>query len=141
MAYDLDREDWRTFRVDRVSEPFPTGARFTPRELPTGDGGAAEFFAVSMSRTQPELHLDVTFHGPADSVRARLPAGLGTVEPSGEHSCRLRTTSTDSLEWVALRLAMADCEFEAHGPPELVEHLRGLGARLTRAAAPTPPAG
>ncbi|MET9593588.1 YafY family protein [Streptomyces sp. NPDC006516] len=139
VAYDLDREDWRTFRVDRVSEPFATGARFTPRELPAGDGDAAEFLAVAMSRTQPELHLDVTFHGAAESVRARLPAGLGTVEPSGEHRCRLRTTSTDSLEWVALRLAMADCEFEAHGPPALVEHLRGLGARLTRAAAPSGP--
>jgi len=31
VAYDLDREDFRTFRVDRVSEPFATGARFAPR--------------------------------------------------------------------------------------------------------------
>ncbi|MCX5411945.1 YafY family protein [Streptomyces sp. NBC_00059] len=134
VAYDLVREDWRTFRVDRVSEPFPTGARFTPRELPAGDGHAAEFFALSMSRAQPQLSLDVTFHAPAGTVAARLPAGLGTAEPSGDDSCRLRSTTTDSLEWVALRLAMVDCEFQVHGPPELVEHIAGLGARLTRAA-------
>ncbi|CAM5296356.1 hypothetical protein STENM327S_05582 [Streptomyces tendae] len=48
VAYDLDRDDWRTFRVDRVSEPFATGARFAPRELPAGD--AAEYLRHSMQR-------------------------------------------------------------------------------------------
>ncbi|MEU5715389.1 YafY family protein [Streptomyces sp. NPDC020403] len=134
VAYDMDREDWRTFRVDRVSEPFATGSRFTPRELPSESGDAAEFFARSMSRAQPEVHLDVTFRAPAGFVTARLPSILGAVEPTGEQSCRLRTVSSDSLEWVALRLALVDCDFEVHGPAQLVEHLRGLGARLTRAA-------
>jgi hypothetical protein len=48
----------------------------------------------------------------------------------------------DSLEWVALRLALVDCEFIAHAPPELVAQLSELGARLTRAAVPpeSPPA-
>lgn len=67
-------------------------------------------------------------------VTARLPATLGAVESTGEQSCRLRTVSSDSLEWVALRLALVDCEFEVHGPDRLVEHIGGLGARLTRAA-------
>ncbi|MGW0788968.1 helix-turn-helix transcriptional regulator [Streptomyces sp. NPDC002911] len=141
VAYDLDREDWRTFRVDRVSEPFATGSRFTPRELPTGSGDAAQFFARSMARTQPELRIDVTFEASAGAVAARLPAELGALEPSGEHRCRLRTSSRSSLEWVALRLALVDCEFVAHGPPELVEHLGALGARLSRAASPRPAAG
>ncbi|MDX3688167.1 MULTISPECIES: YafY family protein [unclassified Streptomyces] len=137
VAYDLGREDWRTFRVDRVSDPFATGSRFTPRELPTGSGDAAEFLTRSMARTQPELHLDVTFRAPADFVAARLPATLGAVEPTGEGACRLRAVSADSLEWVALRLALVDCEFEVHGPAHLVEHLGSLGARLTRAASPS----
>ncbi|MEU5167550.1 helix-turn-helix transcriptional regulator [Streptomyces mutomycini] len=136
VAYDLEREDWRTFRVDRVSEPFATGARFTPRELPAESEDGAELLARSRSRTQPELHIDVTFEAPADFVGARLPAELGALEPSGEHRCRLRASSMSSLEWVALRLALVDCAFEAHGPPELVEHLGVLGARLSRAASP-----
>ncbi|KQX90774.1 MULTISPECIES: helix-turn-helix transcriptional regulator [Streptomyces] len=138
VAYDMDREDWRTFRVDRVNEPFATGARFTPRELPTEGGDAAEFIARSMSRMQPELRIDVSFRAPADFVTARLPAMLGAVEPTGTDSCRLRTVSSDSLEWVAVRLALVDCEFEAHGPPRLVEHLADLGARLTRASSARP---
>ncbi|WP_329038250.1 YafY family transcriptional regulator [Streptomyces sp. NBC_00178] len=138
VAYDIGREDWRTFRVDRVSEPFATGARFPARELPRGSEDAAEFLTRSMSRTQPELHLDVTFRASAEFVRARLPAGLGVPESSDGHECRLRTVCSDSLEWVALRLALLECEFEVHGPPELAEHLGALGARLARAASPRP---
>jgi len=34
LAFDLDRDDWRTFRVDRIdSAPLP-GPRFTPRPEP-----------------------------------------------------------------------------------------------------------
>ncbi|MFD9287120.1 helix-turn-helix transcriptional regulator [Streptomyces sp. NPDC060030] len=141
VSYDLDREDWRTFRVDRISEPFATGSRFDPRELPAGDEDGAELLARSMSRLQPELTVDVRFEAPADVVAARLPAELGTIEPSGEHGCRLRTNSRSSVEWVALRLALVGCAFEAYGPPELVEHLGVLGARLSRAAARPPAAG
>lgn len=136
VAYDLDREDWRTFRVDRVSEPFATAARFTPRELPAEDGDAAKFLARSMSRMQPELRVDVSFGAPAHVIAARLPGTLGTPEATGEDSCRLRGVSTDSLEWLALRLALLGCDFTAHEPPQLVEHLRELGARLTRASTP-----
>ncbi|MFE7388048.1 helix-turn-helix transcriptional regulator [Streptomyces sp. NPDC057582] len=140
VAYDLGREAWRTFRVDRVSEPFATGARFTPRELPTGD--AAEFLTSSIQRRQPELAVEVNFAAPAEFVTARLPSAFGPLEPTGEHSCRLHVVMADSLEWVVLRLALVDCEFTAHAPPELVAHLSELGARLTRAAVPpdSPPA-
>ncbi|MDI9886584.1 YafY family protein [Streptomyces sp. HNM0645] len=132
VAYDLGREDWRTFRVDRVADPVATGARFTPRELPTG-GDAAEFFSASMARNQPELTLDVSFAAPAERVASRLPGYLGAPEPTGPETCRLRSRSQDSLEWIALRLALVDCEFTVHGPPALSEHLREMGARLTRA--------
>ena len=131
VAYDTGREDWRTFRVDRVSEPFATGARFTPRELPTG--GAGELLGATMSR-QPELDVDVSFEAPAEFVTARLPESLGAAEATGEGTCRLRTRSTDSLEWVALRLALVDCEFTVRGPGALVEYLTELGARLSRSA-------
>ncbi len=136
VAYDGEREDWRTFRVDRVSEPFATGVRFTPRELPAGSEDAAQFFTRSMARKQPELSVDVSFRAPADFVTARLPGTLGAAEPTGEGGCRLRAVSADSLEWIAMRLALVDCEFDVHGPPQLAEYLNALGARLTRASSP-----
>ena len=131
VAYDLDREDWRTFRVDRVSQPFATGSRFTPRELPTGS--AAEYLRQSMYRRQETYEYVVTFAAPADAVAARIPAWLGTPEPLDEHSCRLRATTGDAVHWIAVRLAMLECEFTVHEPEELVRCVRELGQRLTRA--------
>ncbi|MER5373720.1 YafY family protein [Streptomyces sp. NPDC002553] len=142
VAYDLEREDWRTFRVDRVRDPFATGARFTPRELPTGD--AAEYLRRSIHRRPDtrEYAYDVTFAEPAEFVTARLPAWLTSASETGEGSddgstggCRLRGVTSDPVEWVAMRLALVGCEFTVHGPAELVECVRELGGRLGRAGA------
>ncbi|MFJ8234006.1 helix-turn-helix transcriptional regulator [Streptomyces sp. NPDC094448] len=134
VAYDLGREDWRTFRVDRVSEPFATGARFEARELPMDSG--AELLKATMSRrSQNEYDVEVEFEAPAEFVAARLPAHLGSPVPTGDTSCRLRHRSTDSVEWLAVRLALVDCEFTVRSPVELVEYARDLGARLTRSTA------
>ena len=132
VAYDLDREDWRTFRVDRVSEPFATGARFAPRELPTGS--AAEYLRQSMYRQQRAYEYTVTFAAPADVVAARVPAWMGTPEPLDADSCRLRATTGDEVRWLAARLALLEFEFTVHEPAELVRCVRELGERLSRAA-------
>ncbi|WP_328399531.1 YafY family transcriptional regulator [Streptomyces sp. NBC_00390] len=132
VAYDLGREDWRTFRVDRVAEPFATGARFTPREVPSGDD-AMELLRHSMSRRQPEHELDVSFAAPASYVAARLPETLGSPVATGDETCRLRARAADSVEWLALRLALVDCEFTVHGPAALRDYVTDLATRLTRA--------
>ncbi|MCW5253751.1 helix-turn-helix transcriptional regulator [Streptomyces sp. SHP 1-2] len=132
VAYDLDREDWRTFRVDRVSEPLATGTRFTPRELPTGS--AAEFLRRSMRGRGDAYDLEVVFAAPAEAVAARLPGRLGVPEPEGDGgSCVLRVTTSDSLDWTAVRLAMLGVDFRVRRPPELVARIRGLAARLSGA--------
>lgn len=132
VAYDLDRDDWRTFRVDRVGDPFATGARFAPREVPTGD--TAEFMRATVWRAAPSFELDVTFDAPAAEVARRLPPSFGTPEATGADSCRLHSTVQDSLEWAAMRLAMAGVDFTVQGPAELAEQVGKLGRRLTRAA-------
>ncbi|MCX4981465.1 YafY family protein [Streptomyces sp. NBC_00572] len=130
VAYDLGREDWRTFRVDRVSDPLATGARFTPRELPAGD--AAQLLVRSMSRAQPEIDLDVSFEAPADFVTARLPSHL-VPTATGPTSCRLRTRSADSVEWLAIRLALVDAPFTIRSPAPLLTYVEDLATRLTAA--------
>ncbi|WP_441245359.1 helix-turn-helix transcriptional regulator [Kitasatospora sp. McL0602] len=127
VAYDNDRDDWRIFRVDRLSEPVATGSRAAPRELPAED--AAAFVAAKFANRFPGHQAVVTLHAPAD----RLPPYLGELEPIDDASCRLRTRA-DSLEWLAVRLATLGCEFEVHEPPQLADTLRALAGRLTRAA-------
>ncbi|MFC5722033.1 helix-turn-helix transcriptional regulator [Streptomyces gamaensis] len=136
VAYDIDRDDWRTFRVDRVSDPFATGARFTPRELPAAD--AAAYVSRSLTRLQPRYRVVATVRAPAEFVAARVPRALTTPRPLDEHTCRLDFETADSMEWVAIRLALLDAEFTVQEPPELVEHLRELGGRITRATGAGP---
>ncbi|MGA5816878.1 helix-turn-helix transcriptional regulator [Kitasatospora sp. NPDC094028] len=131
VGYDLDRDDWRLFRVDRLSEPFATGARFTPRPLPAED--AAAFVASKLRRPSAAVDVVATVHAPARAVRARFKPNDSQIEPIDEHSCRLRSRA-DSLEYTAMRLLMLDCAFEVHEPPELRAHLRGLAERANHAA-------
>ncbi|MBP0460512.1 helix-turn-helix transcriptional regulator, partial [Streptomyces montanisoli] len=130
VAYDLERQDWRTFRVDRVGEAFATGARFTPRELPSGD--AAQFLAESMARRGPRVEVVVGFAVPVEELAARLPPYLGPPESTGACSCRLRMEWGDSLEWLAMRLALLGYEFTVHAPDELARCAAALGGRLSR---------
>ncbi|MFD0690166.1 helix-turn-helix transcriptional regulator [Actinomadura fibrosa] len=133
VAYDLDRDDWRTFRVDRVDEPRPTGQRRTEREVPGGD--AAAYFREKAYAAAPIYSAEVTVHMPAADVMARLGAAPGEVRPLGAGRCLL-SGRPDTLEWLAARLFMLGCEFEVHDPPELVAHIRDLAARAARAVSP-----
>ncbi|RII14959.1 Bifunctional ligase/repressor BirA [Streptomyces sp. YIM 130001] len=136
VAYDLEREDWRTFRVDRVADPFATGARFAPREVPGGD--AAEYTRRSMQRQQASYEIDVTFAAPADVVAARIPAAIGVPEPVDADTCRLRASAGDAIEWLTLRLTLVGVDFTVHAPSELIAHIEELGGRLQRAVPPRP---
>jgi predicted DNA-binding transcriptional regulator YafY len=127
LGWDRAREDWRTFRVDRLSKPASTGVRFTARKPPGKD--AAAYVAQSISAMPSRYEARVTVHAPADAVRKRLPYAWGTVEPIDVGSCEYRAGG-DDLDWLALRVAMLGADFEVHEPPELVEHLRALGRRL-----------
>jgi predicted DNA-binding transcriptional regulator YafY len=131
VAYDNDRDDWRIFRVDRISSPVPTGARVVARELPAAD--AASYVRETMFSLAPTYRAVATIRLPLDQVAGRFGDGPGDLEAIDEHSCRLHS-HTDTLEWIALRLVLLGCDFEVHEPPELVEYLRMLGARITRAA-------
>ncbi|MFJ6569799.1 helix-turn-helix transcriptional regulator [Streptomyces sp. NPDC091292] len=136
VAYDLGREDWRIFRVDRVTEPFATGARFDSREMP--EGSAAEFLRRSMyGRGREAYDLVVVFAAPADVVGRKLGSFLGTPEPLTETSCRLRATTDAPLNWLAFRLADLGHPFTVEEPRQLATAMRTLAERLTGATAPS----
>ncbi|HEX5895335.1 MAG TPA: WYL domain-containing protein, partial [Thermoleophilaceae bacterium] len=130
LAWDPGREDWRTFRVDRLQRPASTGVRFAARPLPGRD--AAAFVRESIVGAPNRFEARVTLRAPADETRTRLPAHWGTIEPIDEGTCEYRT-GDDDLGWLAIRVAMLGVDFEVHEPPELIEHLRALAARLERA--------
>lgn len=130
VAYDLTRHGWRSFRLDRLTQPRATGAPFRPRRLPTED--AADFVRTSTGSPAP-LTVRAIVHAPADHVRKTV-GQWGTVEPHGPHSCRLTMVST-SLDWPTQALGNIGAAFEVLGPPEFAEHLRAWGTRFLQAAA------
>ncbi len=134
VGYDLDRQDWRSFRLDRLAEPRGTGARFRPRELPAED--AAAFVRAGIGTLWAVHDVEVLAEAPADQVRERIGRWV-TVEPDGPARCRIRM-STDALEWTLMGLGLMGAEFSAVSPPELVEQLRDWGGRFTRAAGRDP---
>jgi predicted DNA-binding transcriptional regulator YafY len=143
VAWDRGREDWRTFRVDRLARPASSGVRFTPRRLPAKD--AAAYVERSITGAPHRFEARVTLHAPADAITGRVPPHWGTIEPIDGRTCRFRV-GDDDIGWLAMRLAMLDVDFDVHEPPELIERLGALGRRLSRAvAAPSkrhvPPAG
>ncbi|GAA2273846.1 WYL domain-containing protein [Nonomuraea roseoviolacea subsp. roseoviolacea] len=135
VAWDLDREDWRTFRADRIIPRTPTGPRFTPRELPGGDVAA---FMLGRFRGS-----DGSGHWPCrGEVILALPAAAvsrytreGTVEELGPDRCRLVLSS---WSWTALASAVGrfDADIEVVGPDELREAFATLARRYAQAAAP-----
>jgi predicted DNA-binding transcriptional regulator YafY len=131
VAWDTSRQDWRTFRVDRISLKTPNGSRFTARDLPAED--LASYVARGVSAAGMRYRARVIVHAPAAVIAERLPAALGPVEAIGELTCAVNS-GAESVEMLALWLGMLGADFELTDCPELVEQLRLLGTRYLRAA-------
>jgi predicted DNA-binding transcriptional regulator YafY len=164
IAWDLDRADWRSFRVDRLTAPSSTGARFRPRDLPGGDpvawlrariAGIATRYEVSIVlETDPDQVRGVVGHwGTVEPLTDDTPPGASAAEaaeaapsagPAGPASprtpagprqaCRLRM-SVDDLGWPVMVLGVLGAPFTIESPPELRERVRAAGETLLRGAA------
>ncbi|MFE9676803.1 helix-turn-helix transcriptional regulator [Streptomyces sp. NPDC006259] len=133
VAWDVEREDWRTFRVDRMRPRTPTGPRFTPREPPDGD--IAAYVSTRVSSAAWRYHARVTVHAPATAVAERITSAVGAVEAIDADSCVL-VTGADTVQTLAVHLGMLDFDFDVTEPPELVAHLRRLADRYGRSTPP-----
>lgn len=133
VAWDVRREDWRTFRVDRITGSQLAGARFAARELPGGD--AAAFVEQSIGSMPRPFDAVVRVRGPVDAVRAAVRWSDSDIEAIDGETCRVRTKA-ESMDWVVSTVAQIAVSFpiEVEGPPEVVERVAALSARLATAA-------
>jgi predicted DNA-binding transcriptional regulator YafY len=130
IAYDVDRADWRTFRVDRLRPRVPTGPRFTPREPPEE---AAAFVSRSVSTAPYRYQGRILFFAPIAVIEERSSPTSGRLEAVDADTCVL-TTGSNSLDELALYVALKGVDFEVLSPPELAAHLVTLAERLRRSA-------
>lgn len=129
IAWDLDRTDWRTFRVDRMRPWTPSGPRFAPRPLPAPD--VASYIAERFEQvvTLP-CRGEAILHAPAADV-ARWARGEAVVQELGPDRCRIVASS---WSWVGLAawLGFFDVDIEIVGPAELRAAATTLAARYGR---------
>src|SRR6185437_2208371 len=118
VAHDLDKGEWRSFRLDRMEDIRPTGARSRPADPPD----AARFVSEGLSS------------GPYRwRARVLLDAPAAVVAAIGEGQCLL-TSGSDSLDMIALHLARLDIPFTPLEPAGLRDRCAVLAERLSQAA-------
>jgi predicted DNA-binding transcriptional regulator YafY len=130
VAWDLSRKDWRTFRVDRIEGKLKTSMRFKPRRPPEGDFAA--FVSKSLASVPYPYRARVTIQAPVETIAKRVPPSAGVLEALDDHSCTLNTGS-HSLEGITIHLSLLGVDFQVHEPPELIDYIRVLTERLSRA--------
>jgi predicted DNA-binding transcriptional regulator YafY len=130
LGWDLGRDDWRTFRVDRLRVKVPNGRRFRPRPAPAG--GFEEFIVRALETASWHRRYRVRLLAPDDVIRGRAPASV-EIEPEGEASCVV-TVGSDDAAMVAKYLAWWDAPFEVLDSPELLAEVRVLAERYADAS-------
>lgn len=129
VGYDRARQDWRSFRLDRISGVVTTGQRFAPRDLPAED---ALSFVQAGIRQMPQRYAVRVRVAAEPEVVARAVEHWGTVSAEGD-GCVLRM-NLDSLQWAVVLLARVDADFEVESPEELKVLVVRAAERFGRAA-------
>lgn len=129
VAFDLDRDAWRTFRIDRIAGSLMPTGRGTRREIPGGDAAAFVKKSIRQGDAVTPVPGRIRVHRPIEEVAGRVPASRATVTRDGEDACFVTTVggwSKSFLVWMALM----DLELTVLDPPELVDAARTIVDRL-----------
>jgi predicted DNA-binding transcriptional regulator YafY len=129
MAWDVDRDGWRTFRLDRMREVTATTWRFQAREHPDPVAYVQRSVAEAPYRHLARVRLDA----PPDRVRELIPPQVGRVEDDRDGRCVL-VVGGDDLDWLAVHVIRLGFDAEVLEPPELREAAARLARRLAAMA-------
>ena len=135
VGYDLDRQDWRSFRLDRLRDPMGTHARFRPRGIPGGD--AADYVRKGLSRNEAAMRVVARVQARPEDVEPRV-GRWATVESVGDDECRVTMQARDP-RWAILGLGVLETPFSLEeAPDELRAQLAAWADRFASATSPTP---
>ncbi|MCD5419962.1 YafY family transcriptional regulator [Rhodococcus pyridinivorans] len=129
LGWDVDREDWRVFRLDRVRDLLRTGRRFAPRRLPAGS--ATEYLRQGLRQGRTPVHLDVA--ASATHVADALKYQDAEIRPTGDDRTEVHL-AVESWQWLVLALATLDADVRMRADPEIVRACAVFADRLRAAA-------
>ncbi len=130
VGWDLDRGDWRTFRVDRIAGTPARGETFAPRPPPPG--GLSAYVEKSVAIDAYGVQARVRLYAPASDIAPRL-SWYGRVESDGPQRCTV-TAGAPSIEALAAWMSTLGVDFEILEPAGAGDALRALARRIARAA-------
>jgi predicted DNA-binding transcriptional regulator YafY len=128
LGWDLDRRDWRVYRVDRISGLRVSTTRFEPRPVPAET--AIGYLASGVNRTREAVV--VTVEAPAEAVADAFRHDNVELESVSKQRTRVRL-QLDSWEWPLPALAFLDADFTVAAPPRFRRGLKDFSERLGRA--------
>ncbi|BBY73424.1 DeoR family transcriptional regulator [Mycolicibacterium parafortuitum] len=128
MCFDRDRDDWRSLRLDRMSQVRAVGTTFVPRDSPD----AASYVRRAITSSPYPYVARVRYFAPHDVVAQTFSAASADIEPDGPDAC-LVTVGADDPERMIPWLAMPGCDFEVLEPPEVVDAVKVVADRIGRA--------
>ena len=134
VAWDLSRDAWRTFRVDRIDGIPVVGAPFNPRPAPPD---LKRYVTNAISSAPYRFRANFRLLGSMASVAPGTPPWVGVLEPLDETHCLL-STGADSPEALVLQVMLCGVDFDLIEPTELRRPMAKIAARLRRATRPAP---
>lgn len=129
LGWDVAREDWRVFRLDRVTDPLRTGERYEPRPLPAES--ALEYLRQGLNKGRETVRLLVG--SPAADVADALRFQDAEIHPAGGGETEVGL-ALDSWQWLVLNLAFLDADFRITEGAGFTDACRTFGERLVAAA-------
>ncbi len=132
LAWDRERDDWRTFRLDRVSEVFPTRVHFEPR--PLTDEAARDRVEAALRWRERSLKATVI----VDLPHPEFADYLGwygrdvTAHGATQSAWPLEADSLENL-MMGLMWMPRDVPYRVEGPPEVLEFLAVQAERFAAA--------
>ncbi len=130
LAWDLGRDDWRVFRLDRMTDLLRTGTRYEPRPLPAES--ASDYLRQGLNRHKESVSLVVD--APAAAVMDALRYQDAEIESVDDHRTNV-TLALDSWQWLILNLAFLDADFHITEGTPFTTACRTFAQRLLDATA------
>jgi predicted DNA-binding transcriptional regulator YafY len=130
VAHDRDRDDWRTFRVDRLLDVTPTG--HIVRLVDPPDPVAFVQRAITSAPYRHQARVELL--APIDDVRPLVPPTTGALDAIDATRTML-STGADDLPVLVFHLVALGVDFVVHEPPELQAEVTAAARRLSTAAA------
>jgi len=128
LAYDRDREDWRSLRLDRMAQVRARGTTFTARQAPD----AAAYVRRAITTSPYRYIAKVRYQATKNVMAQHFSPTSVTIEDDGPDTC-IVVTGADDPQTLVLYLAMPGVAFEVLEPDEVADGALAMSALLAGA--------